>query len=64
MSNDTKFVQTEVLIPMIPTNRSPELFHNPDSFMPERWSKENKDKLPTMFSYLPFGFGPRMCVGE
>ncbi len=42
----------------------PELFSEPDKFSPERWSKENKDSLPSMFAHLPFGFGARMCVGK
>ena len=51
-------------MPLIVIGRMPELFSEPDRFMPERWSKENKDTLPSMFAQLPFGFGPRMCIGE
>ena len=51
-------------MPLTITGRIPELFHDPDCFIPERWNKENKDTLSSMFSSLPFGFGPRMCVGE
>ena len=39
-------------------------FPEPERFLPERWSRENKDTLPNMFASLPFGFGTRMCVGE
>ena len=56
--------QTEVIVPQTVIGRLPELFSEPDRFMPERWSKENKDTLPSMFAHLPFGFGPRMCIGE
>ncbi|XP_046343920.2 cytochrome P450 3A9-like [Haliotis rufescens] len=38
------------------------LFPEPDRFIPERFSKENKEKRP-YYSYLPYGHGPRMCVG-
>ena len=35
---------------------------NPECFDPERFGKE-KDKLRTPFTYLPFGGGPRGCIG-
>ncbi len=45
------------------SGRLPNLFPEPERFMPERWSKDNVD-LPNAFSSLPFGFGRRMCVGK
>lgn len=47
-----------VLSPLI-THRLPEVFSAPDRFLPERWSKIK----PSTFEYLPFGAGPRMCLG-
>ena len=51
-------------MPLTVMGRMSEYFPEPDRFLPERWSRENKDTLPNMFASLPFGFGTRMCVGE
>ena len=51
-------------MPQIIVGRTPELFPDPDQFIPERWDKEYKDQLPSMFAHLPFGFGPRMYTSK
>ncbi|XP_028968072.1 uncharacterized protein LOC100906274 [Galendromus occidentalis] len=49
------------------TSRDPEHFVDPSEFRPERWlrvggSEECRGNHP--FAYLPFGYGPRMCIGR
>lgn len=41
------------------THHMPELYPNPEEFRPERWLTIN----PSPYEYLPFGAGPRMCIG-
>ncbi|XP_077512149.1 cytochrome P450 3A24-like [Amblyomma americanum] len=44
-------------------NQDPNIWCNPTSFDPERFNDENKRHIhPT--SFLPFGHGPRACVGR
>lgn len=40
----------------------PDFFPEPEVFKPERFSDENKPSM-VPFSYLPFGSGPRNCIG-
>ncbi len=44
------------------THHSPQYWDQAESFSPERFAKA-KEKQPTPFSHLPFGAGPRGCIG-
>ena len=53
-----------IVVPFIyGTHHSKELWDTPEQFIPERFSKENKKQRPT-YAYLPFGGGPRLCIGN
>ncbi|XP_046667735.1 probable cytochrome P450 6a14 [Homalodisca vitripennis] len=54
---------TEVLVSVQGLHKDPELFPEPERFIPERFSKENKGKIKP-FSYMPYGEGPRYCAGQ
>jgi cytochrome P450 len=44
-------------------HRHKTLWHEPEAFMPERFLPENRAAIPR-FAYLPFGAGPRVCIGQ
>lgn len=61
---DTKYKLekgTTVLFSLIGFHRDPNYFPNPDEFIPERFLDESKNYDERV--YLPFGDGPRKCIG-
>lgn len=44
-------------------HRSSRYFANPEQFDPERFSPEREKQIPR-YAYLPFGGGPRVCIGN
>ncbi|XP_065779909.1 cytochrome P450 3A24 isoform X1 [Muntiacus reevesi] len=51
-----------VTVPISVLHRDPQLWPEPEEFRPERFSKKNKDSI-NPYVYLPFGTGPRNCIG-
>ncbi|XP_076642026.1 putative cytochrome P450 28d1 [Halictus rubicundus] len=52
----------EVIIPVTAVHHDPQYWSDPEVFDPDRFSEERKQNIERM-SFLPFGEGPRMCVG-
>lgn len=50
-----------VMVSPYVTHRRPDLFPNPEAFLPERFAKEAE--LPP-FAYFPFGGGAHKCIGD
>ena len=45
------------------SHRLPEVFPDPEAFIPERFTPERKAALPRG-AYVPFGGGSRICIGK
>jgi len=45
------------------SHRIPEVFPDPEAFIPERFAPERKAALPRG-AYVPFGGGQRICIGK
>lgn len=54
---------TELFLPIGALHNDPKYFPNPEKFDPYRFSEENKTNIEAA-SFVPFGFGPRSCIGS
>ncbi|WP_058188317.1 cytochrome P450 [Terracidiphilus gabretensis] len=52
-----------VIVYVYGAHHAPRYWENPESFDPQRFTKAN-EKLRAPFTYLPFGGGPRVCIGN
>ena len=50
---------TPVIFSQFITHHRTDLFAEPEKFIPERWESIS----PSAYEFLPFGAGPRMCLG-
>ena len=56
-----KRTQAQILIYCV--HRHPDIWEKPNEFIPERWDDGRTDDIPK-YAYLPFGGGPRICIGK
>uniref|UniRef100_A0A1Y1L0G7 Cytochrome P450 n=1 Tax=Photinus pyralis TaxID=7054 RepID=A0A1Y1L0G7_PHOPY len=54
---------TTVWVPVSSIHHDEQYFPNPMKFDPERFNDDNKHNIKP-FTYLPFGSGPRICIGS
>ncbi|KAK4873605.1 hypothetical protein RN001_012965 [Aquatica leii] len=54
---------TVCVIPIYSIHRDPKYFPEPDKFIPDRFSDENKHLL-TPHAFMAFGMGPKGCIGS
>ena len=52
----------DVFMPPYVLHRDPALWPDPEKFDPDRFSPENR-ATQEPYSYMPFGMGPRQCIG-
>ena len=56
-------VGTICMLPLGALQLDPRYWDDPEEFIPERFSAENKGNIKSG-TYAPFGQGPRMCLGN
>ena len=54
---------TQLLVSQWVLHRDPRWFDDPEAFRPERWDNDLLRRLPRG-AYIPFGDGPRVCIGN
>ena len=56
-------IGTSLVMPIYAIHRHRKRWEDPDAFDPERFAPEREAKIPR-YQYMPFGAGPRICIGN
>lgn len=56
--------QTVIFIDNLNIGQKEEVFPDAATFKPERWINAEMKEAVHPFAHVPFGFGPRMCIGR
>jgi len=54
----------KIFIPIYAIQNDPRIYPNPEVFDPERFNANNAAGMKNSMHYLPFGTGPRNCIGN
>lgn len=52
-----------IFLPIIGMHYDHQYYPDPEKFDPERFTEENRKARPN-YTYIPFGEGPRNCIGK
>lgn len=65
LPNSNAFVEkgNYLMVPLMGLHYDPNVFPDPECYDPERF-QDSDTKSAYGFSYLPFGAGPRSCIGS
>jgi cytochrome P450 len=55
---------TQVRLSLGGSHRLPTIFHDPDSFDPDRFAPPREEDKQYPYSLVTFGGGPRVCIGQ
>jgi len=54
---------TSLIMPIYAIHRHMRRWEDPDAFLPERFAPASEASIPR-YQYMPFGAGPRVCIGR